>query len=324
MSERIIRRGGGGLLLLVGLSLELYFNASRFSAEGAPLLIACASALVVVGLLNVAFLERRRGAGFLILAVGVGLFSVVSTSASQSWAYSAVKAKGTAASVRLEGARLDIEAIKSDLYRLDTESGALTKQCGAVGDVSEAAKWRSTLAGIDTRADEIAKRREDDLERLKAATATLADSSQTSKETIYSYYHGLFGINADGLQVALHTLLSLLLTLSAPMGILALSFGEPQEAKTEEAKPRHSAKSLALSPERRAILVILRDAPEPMRTGAIAAAIGKSLSTASEHLGNLERTGLVASPRFGYWEASESSQSGNTRPQPSEVAGGED
>jgi DNA-binding transcriptional ArsR family regulator len=323
MSERIIRRGGGIVLLLAGLSLELYYNASRFSAEGAPRLIAWASAVVVVVLLNVAFLERQRGAGFLVLAIGVGFFSVVSTSASQSWTYSAVKAQGTAAAVRQEGARLNIETIKSDLTRLDAESEALTRQRGTAGDVSEAARWRSTLAGIDARADEIEKRRDTDLERLKAATGTLADSAQTNKETAYSYYHGLLGINADGLQVVFHMLLSLLLTLSAPMGILALSFREPQEAETEEAKPRHSAKSATLSPERRAILDLLRETPKPMRTGAVAAAIGKTFSTASEHLGNLARAGLVASPRFGFWEVSESTQGSNAQALPSEITGGE-
>src|SRR5208283_658985 len=129
------------------------------------------------------------------------------------------------------------------------------------------------------------------------------------------------GINADGLQVVLHTLLSLLLTLSAPIGILALSFREPQIV---EAKPQHGAKSGTLSPERRAILDLLRKAPEPMRTGAIAAAIGKTLSTASEHLGNLSRASLVASPRFGYWEVPESTQYSNAQPQPSELTGSED
>src|SRR5208282_4159929 len=76
MSERIIRRGGGLVLLVAGFGLEGYFHATRFQAEGASALIAWASAVVVALLYNLAFMERRRGAGLVVLAIFVGSFSV--------------------------------------------------------------------------------------------------------------------------------------------------------------------------------------------------------------------------------------------------------
>jgi DNA-binding transcriptional ArsR family regulator len=323
MMERIIRRVGGLVLLIAGFGLEGYFNASRFQAEGASVLIAWASAVVVALLYNLAFIERRRGAGLIVLAIFVGSFSVISTSASQSWAYAAVKSESAAVTVKEEGARATFDALKADLARLDSEADALTRQRGTVADVADAAKWRSALAAIDTRADEIAKRRDSDLARMGEATEALSKASQVRKESLYAYYHGILGVNADALQIALHTLFSVLLTLASPMGILALSGSEELTKLAEEAKPRHSAKRPDLSPERRAILDILRDALEPMRTGAIAAAIRKSLSTASEHLGNLERAGLVVSPRYGFWKVPESTQGSNARALPSEITGGE-
>lgn len=71
-------------------------------------------------------------------------------------------------------------------------------------------------------------------------------------------------------------------------------------------------------PERREILAILKASPTPLKTGEIAKAIGRSASTASEHLKALEAAGIAHSPRYGYWayrgtvehaESSESSES---------------
>jgi DNA-binding transcriptional ArsR family regulator len=68
-------------------------------------------------------------------------------------------------------------------------------------------------------------------------------------------------------------------------------------------------------PERREILSIIKASPNPLKTGEIAKATGRSASTASEHLKALEILGVVHSPRFGYWayrrvtESTESSES---------------
>jgi DNA-binding transcriptional ArsR family regulator len=54
-------------------------------------------------------------------------------------------------------------------------------------------------------------------------------------------------------------------------------------------------------PERREILEILKASQTPLKTGEIAKAIGRSASTASEHLKALEVAGIAHSPRYGYW-----------------------
>jgi DNA-binding transcriptional ArsR family regulator len=73
-------------------------------------------------------------------------------------------------------------------------------------------------------------------------------------------------------------------------------------------------------PERREILSILKASSTPLKTGEIAKAIGRTASTASEHLKALEMAGIARSPRYGYWTylgATESAESAEShKPEP--------
>lgn len=211
-----------GLVLAVfGIGLELYFNAMRFISEGVPILVAGASSIIVVLAFNAAFILRKRGIVLCIFAALVGMFSMMSTSASQSWAFGRVKAEASGADERVQEKRYDIDALKVDITQLDAEAQAHIRQRASAATLADLATYRTAIVTLDARLEEIAKRRAADLEQIRQASATLSGEAEAARPTVYCYYQVLFGIQADALQIIFHTALSLIITLSAPLGLLA-------------------------------------------------------------------------------------------------------
>ncbi len=62
-----------------------------------------------------------------------------------------------------------------------------------------------------------------------------------------------------------------------------------------------SPAEIRTGPERRAIVDLLKASARPLKTGEIASAIGRSSSTASEHLKALFEAGIVAKSGYGAW-----------------------
>jgi hypothetical protein len=230
MNERIIAKIGGFTLAVSGIGLELDFNAVRFLAEGIPFFVALASALVVVLAFNLAFILRRHSFLLLVFSVAVGLFSIASTSASQSWAFGHIVATEKAKEDHISDARTVVEALKADIVSLDGETTTLLRQRASAETLADLAQYRTVVSTIDTRFEAISRQRTADLAQLRLASEKVESESLEGHPTVYSYYQTLLGIPAGTLQIILHTALSLIITLSTPLGIIAIE-SSPQAAK---------------------------------------------------------------------------------------------
>jgi hypothetical protein len=208
------------LLISIGTPLESYFYWYRFTREGMDIYIAGAAGAGLILLLSVFVYLARDNRKLYAPALAVALFSVVSTSAGQSFATLSEQQLSAGVEVRVQSAQDMKTSAEEEVQRLDADYAALTRQIDAtVSSLEDRYAWQRTLATVDAQRKTNRDRRESELRRFDQAVLDLATLSVSRQTDIYSYYSSLFGLSARWLQFILHTILSAFLTAMTPTGV---------------------------------------------------------------------------------------------------------
>jgi hypothetical protein len=210
-------------LVTLGVTLDTYFYAFRFIADGLPVFIAVSSGIALELLLSFAVYNVRRSKVFVIIAVAITLYAVVQTSAGQTFALLSHTAS-IGVETESSTASFTIEQCKQNIERLTTEADTITKQLRSLQSTEARAEYAGTIARANGRLSEINRERSrlmDTLSKTSAASVTDARTEDKSK-SIYGFYASMkYWKKDDWLKFVFHFILSVLLAIMAPVGIIS-------------------------------------------------------------------------------------------------------
>lgn len=215
-----IRRAFCVLLILFGAVLDSYFYIFRFLADGTALPVAIMAALALELLLAFAVWNAQKSKIFTGVAVIITLYAVIQTSAGQTFALLSrdAVAGDTSATVAL---LMDEE--RKNLDRLDAEYRTITAQLATLKTAEDRADYAGTVYRATLRLSDLTKERRTSADKL----AALADKNRNSeivrvkKMSIYDFYASMpKWCGMDWLKFAFHTVLSFLIAIMTPIGLL--------------------------------------------------------------------------------------------------------
>lgn len=219
------------ILIVVGVSLEIYYYGTRFIADGTwgPLAFFIGAGLNLLLITTV----RKKKARYKILSFALVVFSVVSTSAGQTFA---MIQKGEREAKEVTAP--EIASIEKENEELEKEIAELNSQItGTVTTLEDRYEWRNTLTKAEKQREEKRAKINENRKRLyelRDGKKILSDE----RETVYTFYSGILRgkIGADMLKFILHTILSVFIALMAPVGILSLEekIGNGKQIESEK------------------------------------------------------------------------------------------
>ena len=219
----MIRKIFCAALVVLGITLDTYFYAFRFIADGLPVVVAISSGIALELLLSFAVYNARRSKVFIAIAVAITLYAVVQTSAGQTFALLSHTA-GIGVETETGTATFTMAQCKENIARLTDEANIITGQLKSLQSVKARVEYAGTINRANERLNQIMRERTrlmDVLLKTSAATVTGARNADSQK-SIYSFYAGMVNWKKDDwLKFIFHFFLSVLLAIMAPVGILS-------------------------------------------------------------------------------------------------------
>lgn len=220
-------------LIALGITLDTYFYAFRFIADGLPVIIAVASGVALELLLSFAVYNARRSKVYIFIAVAITVYAVVQTSAGQTFALLS-HAASVGTETEASTATFTMAQCKENLARLTEEANTITGQIKSLQSAQARAKYAATLRAANVRLAQITRERTrltDILLKTSESTVSSARSAENRK-SIYGFYAGMVNWKSDDwLKFIFHFFLSVLIAIMAPVGIV--SWGRQATAHTE-------------------------------------------------------------------------------------------
>lgn len=216
----MIRRIFCVLLIVLGAGLDSYFYVFRFMADGTAFPVAIAAALALELLLAFAVWNAQKSKLFTGVAIAITLYAVIQTSAGQT--FSLLSRDAGAGDTTATTKTLMAEEQKN-LDRLDSEYQTITKQLQSVQTVEDRAAYGVTVYRMTARMADLEKARSAASSRLSilADKAGEKEIAKVKGMSIYDFYASMpHWSGMDWLKFIFHTLLSILLALMTPIGIL--------------------------------------------------------------------------------------------------------
>jgi len=210
-------------LVALGITLDTYFYAFRFIADGLPVVVAVASGVALELLLSFAVYNARRSKVFIAIAVAITLYAVIQTSAGQTFALLSHTA-GIGVETETGTATFTMAQCKENVARLTEEANIITGQLKSLQSVKARAEYAGTIGRANERLNQITRERTRLMDvLLKTSAATVADARDAdSQKSIYGFYAGMVNWQKDDwLKFVFHFFLSVLLAIMAPVGILS-------------------------------------------------------------------------------------------------------
>jgi hypothetical protein len=205
------------ILIAVGVSLEVYYYGTRFIADGtwAPLAYIIGAGLNLLLITAV----RKKPLRYKLLSLALVVFSVVSTSAGQTFAM-------------IQKSEREVKQITApEIASLEKENEALEKEIedlngqitGTVTTLEDRYEWRNTLNKAEKQREEKRAKINENRER-QAELRAGRRAGKDEGESVYTFYSRILRgkIGADMLKFILHTILSVFIALMAPVGILSV------------------------------------------------------------------------------------------------------
>ena len=210
-------------LVALGITLDTYFYAFRFIADGLPVVVAVASGVALELLLSFAVYNARRSKVFIAIAVAITLYAVIQTAAGQTFALLSHTA-GIGVETETGTATFTMAQCKENVARLTEEANIITGQLKSLQSVKARVEYAGTINRANERLNQIMRERTrlmDVLLKTSAATVTDARDADNQK-SIYNFYAGMVNWQKDDwLKFVFHFFLSVLLAIMAPVGILS-------------------------------------------------------------------------------------------------------
>jgi hypothetical protein len=219
----VIKKVFCAALITLGITLDTYFYAFRFIADGLPVFIAVSSGIALELLLSFAVYNVRRSRVYVIIAVAITFYAVVQTSAGQTFALLSHTAS-IGVETQNNTASFTMEQCKQNIERLTTEANTITAQLRSLQSTEARATYAGTIARANNRLAEITRERSRLMDTLsKTSASTVSDARVEDKsKSIYGFYASMVNWKKDDwLKFIFHFILSVLLAIMAPVGIIS-------------------------------------------------------------------------------------------------------
>lgn len=210
-------------LVILGITLDTYFYAFRFTADGLPVVVAIASGVALELLLSFAVYNARRSKVFITIAIAITIYAVVQTSAGQTFALLSHTAS-IGAATEANTAAFTMAQCERNIERLTVEADAITRQLQSL----QSAKARMEYAGIinsaTARLNQITRERTQLVELLTRTTAATVSGARSAdrQKSVYGFYASMVDWKKDDwLKFVFHFFLSVLIAIMAPVGIIS-------------------------------------------------------------------------------------------------------
>ena len=209
-------------LFALGTPLEAYYYWFSFSQKGVPTPVAIMAASTLITLLSVAVYLTKYHWKWWVLAAGVAVFSVHSTSSGQAFAFFSAEARNAGIIREKEYAQKEYGRAEKEVARLDEQYTKMEEELNTtIKTLEDRYKWKNTSGTIEELKRINRAEYEESRGRLAKAKDTLLKTTEQSKTGLYDYYSKMLGgrIGASILQFFDHLYLSILLMLAAPTGV---------------------------------------------------------------------------------------------------------
>lgn len=220
----MVRRIFCVLLITFGAALDTYFYVFRFTADGTALVVAIMAALALELLLAFAVWNAQKSKLFTGVAIAITLYAVVQTSAGQTFS---LLSRDAVAGDTSQASQAVADEEKKNLERIDAEYATITKQMQSIQTVEDRAAYSGTLWRMTSRLQELTKARAESLTRFSDASKEAGKSTvaKVRSMSIYDFYASMPGWGGmDWMKFIFHTILSILIAIMTPIGLLTWDF----------------------------------------------------------------------------------------------------
>lgn len=219
----MIRKIFCAALVALGITLDTYFYAFRFIADGLPVVVAIAAGVALEMLLSFAVYNVRRSKVFIAIAVAITVYAVIQTSAGQTFALLSHTAS-IGVETETNTAAFTMAQCEKNIERLTVEADAITRQLKSLGSAKARAEYAGTIRSANARLNQITRERTQLMDTLLKTTASTVSDARgvNDRKSIYGFYAGMVDWKQDDwLKFVFHFFLSVLLAIMAPVGILS-------------------------------------------------------------------------------------------------------
>lgn len=233
------------LLITIGSFLEIWYYWYRFSNDGIDIWLGITIGIALTLFLALAILNRKKK-GIKLLILSLIIYSVLATSAGQSFSLSIIEKEETQNTIAEEYRQDDISDIETRIKEINTEYETIQNNINAtVETLHDRGTYRTALGKAETRLSELNIERtklRTELTELRQEAITYEDIEQ-KKTNVYQFYYELTGIPEKWLQFILQTILSIFIAIMAPLGIITIqgiknSVVEKTEKQLQEKKKK--------------------------------------------------------------------------------------
>lgn len=209
-------------LISIGSFLEIYYYAFRFTGDGIPSWLAIIIGIALTLLLSIAVINRKKKWSLFII-IPIAAYSILCTSAGQSFSLSEERNQQTEIIVSELNKQDQIKEYQNDIELLNKELESLLN-VSTVSDINERWRFEGVINRTEQRQQEIREEKKLLQEKINELRTTQIIREDVQKETtdIYKFYNKLFNINAGWLQFILQTLLSGFIAIMSPLGIITI------------------------------------------------------------------------------------------------------
>ena len=237
------------LLIIIGSFLEIYFYWFRFKHDNIVDWLSIIIGMALTLLLCMAIISKKK-LHIKLLIISVIIYSVLATSAGQSFSLSLVDKEETQNTVEEKYRQDNINDIETRIKQINTEYETIQNNINAtVETLHDRGTYRTALGKAETRLVELNNERtklRNELAELRNESITYEGIEQ-KKTNIYQFYNDLTGIPEKWLQFILQTILSIFIAIMAPLGIITIQgIKKRREVKPETPKPEKIKKDWTL------------------------------------------------------------------------------
>jgi len=219
----MIRKIFCAALVALGVTLDTYFYAFRFIADGLPAVVAIASGVALELLLSFSVYNVRRSKAFVIIAVAITIYAVIQTSAGQTFALLSHTAS-IGVETETNTATFTMMQCEKNISRLTAEADAITRQLRSLQSATARAEYAGTINSANARLNQITRERSQLMNMLLKTSATTVTGARNkdNQKSIYGFYAGMVDWKKDDwLKFVFHFFLSVLIAIMAPVGIIS-------------------------------------------------------------------------------------------------------
>jgi hypothetical protein len=250
------------------------------------------AAATLIMLLSVSVYLTKYSRKWWILACGVAIFSVHSTSSGQAFAFFSAEAANAGILKEKEFAQKDYERADKELTKLTEEYSKMEEEVSStVKTLEDRYKWKNTSSMVEELKNTNLVRQSEARDKLASSKSILLKITSEVKIGLYEYYANLLQnkLSSSSLQFFDHLYLSILLMLAAPTGVKL--WGSKHKETDEEEKITRDDLAVDLPFLDTEVWKNLPD-PAPLRPASRAVGVAHTVLYGAHKKGSLQVKGM--------------------------------